>query len=309
VDGALAMFSSFSNPVRLIIGPWSHGGGNHTDPFLPDGAPTEPSSREQHRMLIDFMDHYVKDGSREPATGVGEIRYWTFNEGWKTTSAWPPAGLESMRFYFGPEGSLVAERPDATGGGTDEYVVDFSVSTGHRTRWHTQLGGDDVVYGDRSAEDGRLLTYTSRPLEHDVEITGAVEVDLFVASTHADGAFFGYLEIVDPEGTSRYITEGQIRGLHRAECSEAAAHPLWGPCHSYTEADAAPLVPGETAHIRFGMFNTSVLVPAGHRIRIALAGHDNSVFARYPQEGEPVWTVSRSARSPSSVVLPMAVRN
>lgn len=310
VDGALALFSTFSNPVRLVIGPWSHGGGSHTDPFLADDAPTEPSHGEQHRMLIDFMDHYVKNGATEATEvgeGVGEIRYWTFNEGWKSTNSWPPAGFEPVRWYFGAGGALGRGEP-APGAASDEYAVDFDHSTGSRTRWHTQLGGNDVVYGDRAAEDAKLLTYTSEPMPTDVEITGAVEVDLYVASTHEDGAFFAYLEVVDPDGVSRYITEGQIRAIHRAECTEAPPYPVWGPCHTYREADAAPLVPGETARIRFGMFNTSVLVPAGHRIRIALGGYDDSIFDRYPAEGDPVWTVERSRGMPSGVVMPMRVR-
>ena len=307
VDGALALFSTFSNPVRLIIGPWSHGGGRHTDPFLADDAPTEPSSAEQHRMLIDFMDHYVKGEGERAGEGFGEIRYWTFNEGWKTTTSWPPAGFEPARWYFEAEGRLSPDRPSAANA-SDEYAVDFDHTTGSLTRWHTQLGGSDVIYGDRSTEDARLLVYTSGPMATDVEITGTVEVDLYVASTHEDGAFFAYLEIVDPAGLSRYITEGQIRAIHRAECTEEPPYPVWGPCHSYRKADAAPLVPGETSRIRFGMFNTSVLVPVGHRIRIALGGHDDTIFDRYPAEGDPIWTVDRNRRGPSGVVIPMRMR-
>jgi hypothetical protein len=56
------------------------------------------------------------------------------------------------------------------------------------------------------------------------------------------------------------------------------------------------------------MFSTSVLVPAGHRIRIALGGHDDSIFERYPAEGDPVWTVGRDPGRPSGVVIPMRVR-
>ena len=85
VNGALALFSTFSNPVRLVIGPWSHGGGFHTDPFLADDAATDPPRAEQQAWLVEFFDHYLKHGSTTPADGVGEIRYFTFSDGWKTT--------------------------------------------------------------------------------------------------------------------------------------------------------------------------------------------------------------------------------
>lgn len=311
VDGALQLFATSASPVRTVIGPWSHGGGHHTDPFLPDDAPVEPSVTEQRRLLLDFFDHHVRDGSTEAGPGSGQIRYWTFNDGWHTTDRWPPEGVEARRLYFGPGGTLSAEEPGASSPGeaaADVYKVDFSHSTGYRTRWHTQLGGGDVIYGDRAEADRQLLTYTSAPLPAPLEITGAVEVDLHVASTQSDGAFFAYLEVVDPSGVVQYITEGQIRAVHRRPCESSDEGPLPGPCHTFRREDAAPLVPGEPARIRFAMINTSVLVPAGHRIRIALAGHDASVFDRYPAEGVPEWTVYRSPRRPSGVVLPVRSR-
>lgn len=305
-DGALSLFSTFSNPVRLSIGPWSHGGGFNTDPFLPDDAPTDPPSSEQFEMLVGFFDHYVRDGAAAPGEGVGEISYYTFGEGWKTTERWPPTGFERRRWYFGPERALLPAPP--TGPGTDSHTVDFTHTTGTRTRWHTQLGGNDVVYGDRAGADAALLVFTSEPLASAVEITGTVEVDLHVASTHEDGAFFAYLEVVDPDGVVRYVTEGQLRALHRAACETEPSYPSWGPCHSFERARAEPLIPGEVARVRFGMFATSVLVPAGHRIRISLAGHDASVFDRYPATGEPTWTVHRGGDRSSGVVIPMRTR-
>jgi len=121
-------------------------------------------------------------------------------------------------------------------------------------------------------------------------------------------AFFAYLEVVDPRGGVRLITEGELRALHRRPCARDARGAHVASCHSFDEADAEPLVPGEPAHIRFAMIQTSVLVPAGHRIRIALAGHDRSVFARYPTVGQPVWTLYRDKSRPSGVTIPMRKR-
>lgn len=307
VDGALALFSSFDNPVRLSIGPWSHGGGHNTDPFLADDAPTDPDRLTQARLLLDFFDHYVRDGAEDPAPGIGRVSYYTFGEGWKETPSWPPSGLEPTRWYFGESHTLGRAAPtDAEA--ADAHEVDFSHSTGDQTRWHTQLGGSDVIYGDRSLADGTRLTYTSEPMSVDTEITGAVEVDLYVSSTREDGAFFAYLEVVGPTGFSRYVTEGMLRAVHRAECPGPAPYPIWGPCHTFAEADAMPLVPGEVALVRFSLFNTSVLVPSGHRIRIALAGSDASVFDRYPPEGAVDWSLHRAAERPSGVVIPMRQR-
>ena len=53
-------------------------------------------------------------------------------------------------------------------------------------------------------------------------------------------------------------------------------------------------------------YATSVRLEAGHRLRIAIAGHDASTFARYPEDGAPVLTVAHSPASPSYVELPVA---
>lgn len=49
------------------------------------------------------------------------------------------------------------------------YTVDFAASSGMQTRWHTQLGGGDLVYPGRGTEDKKLLMYTSAPIGADLE--------------------------------------------------------------------------------------------------------------------------------------------
>jgi putative CocE/NonD family hydrolase len=129
--------------------------------------------------------------------------------------------------------------------GADEYTVDWTATIGDATRWHTGLMRTDVVYPDRAEEDVKLLTYTSAPLETDVEITGSPIVTLYVASTETDGAFHVYLEDVTPDGRVTYITEGILRAIHRAESSRAPE-----PSHSFERADAEPLVPDEVATLQ-----------------------------------------------------------
>jgi predicted acyl esterase len=97
---------------------------------------------------------------------------------------------------------------------------------------------------------------------------------------------------------------GAISGGTRS-CSEEPAYRPLGPVHSFLHEDAEPLTPGEAATIRFSLYPTSVLLHKGHRIRIALAGADASLFQRYPEEGTPVWTIYREARRASFLELPV----
>jgi putative CocE/NonD family hydrolase len=306
VDGALSRYLTFRNRQKLIIGPWNHGGGEHADPFLPPDTPTDPSPEQQFQMVVDFFDVYLKD---EPAPEpTWDITYYTLGEGtWQTTQTWPPAGFSPERWYFGPDGSLTAEVP-ATEAGVDEYTVDWTATTGELTRWHTALVKADVVYPDRAEEDKKLLTYTSPPLETDIEITGSPIVTLYVASTEDDGAFHVYLEDVAPDGRVTYLTEGGLRAVHRQVSEKEPPYLVQGPYHSFERADAALLVPGEVTEISLNLYATSILIKEGHRLRVAVAGHDASVFARYPAEGTPVLTVQRNSLYPSYIELPMMAR-
>lgn len=305
VDGALARYRTFSNPQQLIIGAWNHGGDLSVDPFLADDAPTDPPYPEQFQMRLDFFDAYLREDS--PETPENSIMYYTMNAGtWSTTDVFPPEGFDNQRWYFAENNSLSTTAPTASTG-QDDYTVDFEATTGDTNRWMTQLGGSDVVYPDRSTADERLLTYTSSPFETDVEITGHPIVTLQVSSTHDDGAFYVYLEDVAPDGTVTYITEGQLRSIHRA-VSDDPLYDAYGVFHSLNRDDASPMIPGEVTEISFNLYATSVLIEAGHSIRIAIAGHDASMFERYPAEGTPTLTFERNSVYASYIDLPVQSR-
>lgn len=303
-DGTLIRYRTFSNPQLVVIGPLSHGGSFNVDPFVTEHAQPTPSSEEQFKMQADFFDRVLRNDT--PENIESSIQYYTMGEGrWHTTKTWPPTGISAERIYFGEHNTLNAAAPSEANA-SDSCTVDFTASSGTKTRWHTQLGGGDVVYANRADEDKKLLVYTGAPLEMDLEITGTPVVTVEMSSTTGDGALHAYLEDVSPEGRVTYVDEGVFRVIHRKEVDPKSLpyEPL-GPAHSFLRQDAEPLMPGETATIRFSLYPTSVLLRKGHRIRVALAGADANLFQRYPPEGTPTWTVYREAQRASSVELPV----
>jgi putative CocE/NonD family hydrolase len=303
VDGVLAQYLTFRNPQTLIIGPWSHGGSYHADPFLPADAKVTLSLEEQFQMLVDFFDAYLKDGDH-PAPESG-IRYYTLGEGkWKTSQTWPPEGSSMQRWYLAP-GNSVALQPPEVETTEDEYRVDWSTTTGESNRWFTSLFKEDVIYPDRAQEDAKLLTYTSQPVETDIEITGNPAVTLYLSTSESDGAVHVYLEDVAPDGRVTYITEGILRLANRAVKDSQGAYDPFAPYRSMERADAQPMEPGQVTEISLRLFATSVRISQGHRIRIAIAGGDASTFARVPEQGNPVFTIYRNIPYPSFIDLPV----
>jgi uncharacterized protein len=301
-DGALSRYLTSDVAQELVIGAWSHGGHYNTDPFEPRDTFTDPTFDQQFADLAAFFDRYL----RGQATSVPQksIRYYTMNEGqWRTTPTWPPPEMDTRRWYLGADRSLTDSPPQAAG--EDDYAVDFSASSGDSTRWLTNLTGDDVYYPDRAEEDSRLLTYTGAPLVADLRITGTPVVSLQLSSTHTDGALHVYLEDVAPDGRVTYLTEGILRLIHGGSDDAGLPYEHPGPARAFRRTDAEPLTPSEEARVEMPLYATSVRLEAGHRLRIAIAGHDASTFARYPDDGAPVLTVVHSPASQSFLELPV----
>lgn len=151
--------------------------------------------------------------------------------------------------------------------------------------------------------DSLMLTYTTQPLTNDVQITGTPSITINLASTHKEGAIFVYLEDVDEQGWSRYITEGGHLQEHRKLSKNKIFAGL--PYHSFNRSDAAPMPLNQVHEISFKLWPTSVLIKKGHSIRIAIAGADKDSFNRVPAEGYPVYTIYRNIMNVSFVGLPV----
>jgi putative CocE/NonD family hydrolase len=255
--------------------------------------------------MMRFFDATVKDGVNDLPDERALYYYTLGAETWNVTDVWPPAGTQIERWYLA-EGRALSPGAPAAEAGSDTYTVDFAATTGECNRWWelTGLVPRSVNYPDRAAADRRLLTYTSPPLAQDVEISGYPVVAIHLASTHDDGALYVYLEDAAPDGRVTYLTEGQLRLIHRQVSDERPPYVLQVPYHTFREADARPMVPGEIAEVTFGLNPISALIRAGHSIRVALGGHDADTFRRIPAEGTPVLTVARSAAHPSHIDLP-----
>lgn len=298
-DSAIKRFRSLKNRGRLILGPWNHGASQDASPYSPAFA----SAFNKDGEWLRFFDDQLK-GVNTGLLQEKPVLYFTMGEErWKTADSWPPPGAQSVSYYF-DDHRLATGRPSAKEA-TDHYAVDNTTGTGNTSRWNSLNGPDiDVIYPDRSSADQKLLYYTSPPLDQDMEVTGHPVITLYVSSTATDGEFFAYLEDVDAKARVTYVTEGELRALHRKLSTAPPPYNQVGPYHSFKRADSLPLVPGEVAELVFGLQPTSYVFKRGHAIRVALAGADKDHFAGLPGP-VPTWDVQRSATHPSHIDLPV----
>jgi putative CocE/NonD family hydrolase len=155
------------------------------------------------------------------------------------------------------------------------------------------------VYPDRTERDKKLLVFDSPTLPQDMEVTGHPALSLLLKSSQADCSFFIYLEDIDKNGVVHYVTEGELRSIHRGIQSNPTYTQI-GDWHSFLRKDVKPFEPGKEEQIKIELLPTSYLFKKGHKIRIALAGHDKDHF-RLMNPNLATWEILQG----SQLVLPV----
>ena len=302
--GALARFVTRTSHQQVEIGPWGHGGGSFADTLRPSGPETAGTAEHdrvspdsQDRRLVEFFARYLERNG-QPG-GPSTLTFGTLGTGaWQAVTSWPPAGTGTRRWHLGPNADLTREAGPA---GTATHRVDITASTGATNRWLAIDLGRAPAYPGRKHADDSLLTFTSEPLPADVHVLGFPVMTMRLATSGTDGAVYVYLEDVDPGGDVRYLTEGCLRFLHRRTTGPADPARL-GVSRTFARSDALRVVPGNPMDLTVQLLPVSAVVPAGHRVRVAIAGHDASCFTRYGPAEE---TFTLSLGSDSHLDLPV----
>lgn len=277
--GALRRFATFGNQQDVEIGPWGHGSGTIADTLRPDAelAGDRLLPEGQDRRLVEFFTRYVE--RCEAPDGKRGLTFGTLGtDRWETVEEWPPPGASVVRWHLNPDGGLASSA--VAGAASVRHVVDPEASTGGTNRWLAVDLGRGAAYPGRREADQSLLTFTSEPLASDVHVAGFPVVTLRLATSGTDGAVHAYLESVAPDGTVAYVTEGCLRFVHRATTGPADPAGLGVP-RSFARADAVEVESGQELELAIELLPVAALLRAGHRIRLAIAGHDASCFHRY----------------------------
>ena len=285
---------------RLILGPWDHGGKRQISPYAIGTAQFDHAQE-----LIKFFNQHLKDDQ----TGTHNehpIQYYTMGaERWNTSAHWPPPSTPT-HLYFHEDSQLSVERTQ-TPSPPDRYQVDPTAGTGKHSRWNTLVGISlKDPYPDRQERDKKLLVYTTDPLPEDLEVTGHPIATVYLSANTKDTTLFVYLEDVTPEGEVHYVTEGELRALHRTwQPAKARTEPALSiPNRTYRRADAAPLTPGEVVPLTLDLLPVSYEFKKGHRIRVALAGADKDHF-QLLDGPSPTWQIWHTSDQPSHIELPV----
>jgi uncharacterized protein len=285
------LYANLSVPKRLLVRPLDHSGIEKRNFDLDFGA-------EAHRWF-DFWLKGINNGIMDEPP----IHYYLLGaptkEAWKTSDAWPLKNLKVKNFYFGP--TLQPETPSASGT-FDTYRVDYSTTTGNLSRW-TAVNWSHK-YPNMRSNDAKALTYTTVPLESPVQVIGHPVVHIWMRTDAPDLDMFVYLEEVDEDGNSTYLTEGNLSASRRA-LGKAPFENLGLPWHNHFKSELQEIPAGQRMELEFDLLPIAYRFSKGKRLRVAIAFADANNFEIPIIDPAPVVHLLRDNNHPSFIQLPL----
>ena len=258
---------------------------------------------------------------------------------WRLEDAWPLARARATDYFFHPGGALSEEGPPPEDGGASTLRFDperpmptisantsslneivptparvnlptpitlmrvITIQGGADQRTREDLSVGEAPYGPL-ADRGDALTFTTLPLERDLEVIGPVTATVHVSSDAPDSDVF--VMLLDcypateewPDGYALNICDGIMRLRYR----EGMDRPRL-------------MEPGHTYEVTFNLYPTSNRFVAGHRLQVLVGASSFPRFDVNPNTGEPIGretgkqvarnTIHHSATYPSRVTLPL----
>ena len=335
-DNYIGLSKRKKGPVRLILGPWTHGDRSLT--FAGD-VDFGPAATLDGNLAPDFLalrlrwfDCWLK-GSDNGVAAEPPVRLFVMGGGsgrrnaegrmehgghWRTERDWPPPAMHPTEYYLHADGRLAPEVPATA----DHLTYDFDPDRPVPSVGGTITSGEPVMHG--GAYDQRegprffgsrepylplavradVLVFETPVLAADVELTGPLVAKLWIASNCVDTDFT--IKLIDvyspnedyPEGFAMNVTDGIQRVRYRQSWEKPTL-----------------LKPGEIVMVTVQAFPTSNLFKRGHRIRLDVSSSNFPHFDVNPNTGaaEGTGLTRQIARNtlylgkdrPSHVLLPV----
>ena len=281
-------------------------------------AAAEFSSIDFHqKVLLPFYDHYLK-GKETDYVKRPNVEYAVRGAGaMRQSETWPPKGVRYTAWHLTAEqsesvtslndGGLTLAPPQGQEATTYNYPV---------PGWVAGVVGFGPSGPPAFDPARRVLTFTTTPLEHDLEIAGPIKLVLYASSTARDTDFFIKLCDQFPQsGEDRarlanpafeVVTRGWLRASHRA--LDPARSTEMVPYH--THRDPQPLTPGEVYRFEISLEPQAYRFKAGHRIRLEIVNGDSPATEalwshHYRPDKIGADTIHHDARHLSQLILPV----
>jgi putative CocE/NonD family hydrolase len=245
----------------LTIGPWAH----NTPGLITDST----------REALAWFRAYLYGDHSQLRKALVRIFVTGANE-WRDLADWPPPGRRHERWYLQPGGGLAADIPPESE--PDHYRYDPADPTPSVAG--PLLAGNSMPTDNRQLEARPdVLTYTTTPLERDLDVIGPVQAELFVRSSLEHTDFFARLCDVDAQGRSLNVCDALLR----------------------VEPGQQPVTDDGCLHITIDLWPTAHRFSRGHRVRMQVSSGTHPRYARNTGSGEPLASATRLVVADQSI--------
>ncbi len=255
-----------------------------------------------------WFDHFLKGEDNGLLAKTPKVQYYTMGSNkWQSSNTWPPAGAKPVTYYLASGGHANSLNGDGTllmtpeaKDSPDKFVYDPMNPVPTHGGGFCCMGPEYKAGAlDQRSMEARndILVYSSGPLKEGIEVSGPIDVTLYVSSDAKDTDFTVKLIEVLPDGTAYNIRENIQRVRYREGYTKP---PVW-------------MEKGKVYKVTFQPMQTSNYFAAGHELRIEISSSNFPQFDRNLNTGgdnynEAKWVVAHnevhhSAQYPSSIVL------
>ena len=269
---------------RLLIGPWAHTP-TSAEGKVGDVVFGKSAVLDMTGTALKWFDYTLK-GRQNDFADAAPVRLFIMGENvWRDEHEFPLARTRYTKYYLqsnnganGPTGDGKLALTPPGDGRPDQFEYDPKNPV--PTIGGRLCCGLAVPPGpfDQSANESRpdVLTFSTPPLEKDLEVTGFISLDLYAATSAVDTDFTALLADVGESGYARFLTDGVVRARYR-DGTERAEEVVPGKVYKYT----------------IDLWATSNVFKKGHRLRLYISSSNFPRFNRNPNTGEAMLGASR----------------
>ena len=295
----------------LVIAPTLHCGYWRASENTIVGERSVGDARLNYDSLIynGWFDHFLKGEESNFMEGLPRVQYFTMGSNkWQTAETWPPANAKMTSLYLESEGranslfgngklKLSVARTDKPDHFTYDPMNPVYSYGGNVCCTGNAIKGGSFDQREQETRDD-ILVYTTAPLAEGVEISGSIEMSLYVSSDVKDTDFTVKLIDVYPDGSAYNLDET----IQRARYREGYDKEVFMEEGKVYQIDLTPL-------------STSNYFEKGHSIRIEVSSSNFPRFARNLNTGGNNYdetegivahnTIHHSSDYPSKITIPV----
>jgi uncharacterized protein len=263
---------------RLMVGPWMHDQVYRESSVVGDedfGSEAVMGFQKINQIALQWFDYSLK-GLQNELSKESDVRLFTMGiNKWESFDNFPPVNSVQKNFFLSGNGNANSKNGDGLltqnipkEDNHDSYIFNpmdpVETYGGANFHFYKELNG--IRDQSKIQERNDVLVYSTKALTDKLQITGKINVELFVSTEGADTDFTAKLVERRADGYSAIISEGIVRLSTYTGLGKIEAEQVY--------------------NIVIDLGYTSYVLPAGSKLVLEVSSSNFPKYDRNPNTGE-----------------------